>query len=85
MNAPVLAPAGGAVVEDVIGSVLGEMAGSMLGGGGCVPDFLGLVEPIAALIPQPLQPGLGLNAAVRAQLLGTLQSLSCSHLITSFL
>src|SRR5699024_5928716 len=58
MNAPVLAPAGGAVVEDVIGSVLGEMAGSMLGGGGCVPDFLGLVEPIAALIPQPLQPGV---------------------------
>ena len=30
----------------------------MLGGGGCVPDFLGLVEPIAALIPQPLQPGV---------------------------
>ena len=58
MSAPVLAPAGGAVVEDVLGSVLGEMAGSLLGGGGCVPDFLGLVEPIAALIPQPLQPGV---------------------------
>ncbi len=58
MSAPVLAPAGGAIVEDVIGSVLGEVADSMLGGGGCVPDFLGLVEPIAALIPQPLQPGV---------------------------
>lgn len=66
MSAPVLAPAGGAVVEDVLSTVLGEMAGSafgevagtLLGGGGCVPDFLGLVEPIAALIPQPLQPGV---------------------------
>ena len=58
MSAPALAPAGGAVVEGVLGSVFGEVAGSLLGGGGCVPDFLGLVEPIAALIPQPLQPGV---------------------------
>ena len=58
MSAPVLAPAGGSVIEEVAGSVLGEMAGSVLGGGGCVPDFLGLVEPIAALIPQPLQSGV---------------------------
>ena len=58
MSAPVLAPAGGSVIEEVAGSVLGEMAGSVLGGGGCVPDFLGLVKPIAALIPQPLQPGV---------------------------
>ncbi|MDK7134433.1 C40 family peptidase [Corynebacterium sp. UMB4614] len=58
MSAPVLAPAGGHVIEEVAGSVLGEMAGSVLGGGGCVPDFLGLVKPIAALIPQPLQPGV---------------------------
>ena len=36
-------------------------------------------------LPQPLQPGLGFNAAVRAQLLGTLQSLSYGHVITSFL
>ena len=58
MSAPVLAPAEGTVIEDVVGSVVGEMAGSVLGGGSCVPDFLGLVEPIAALIPQPLQPGV---------------------------
>src|SRR5699024_8885266 len=58
MSAPVLAPAGGAVTEEVLGSVLGEMAGSLLGGGCCVPDFLGLVEPIAALIPRPLQAGV---------------------------
>lgn len=67
MSAPVLAPAGGSVIEDVAGSVLGEMAGSVLGGGGCVPDFLGLVEPITALIPQPLQPGVSalLGSGVR--------------------
>lgn len=58
MSAPVLAPAGGAVIEEMVGSALGQVAGSLLGGSGCVPDFLGLVEPIATLIPQPLQPGV---------------------------
>lgn len=46
------------MIEEMVGSALGQVAGSLLGGSGCVPDFLGLVEPIATLIPQPLQPGV---------------------------
>ena len=51
-------------------------------GGGAVKQ---LCAQQGVRLPQPLQPGLGFNAAVGAQLLGTLQSLSYGHLITSFL
>ena len=50
-------------------------------GGGAVKQ---LCAQQGVRLPQPLQPGLGFNAAVWAQLLGTLQSLSYGHLITSF-
>ena len=62
-----------------------ELAGreyEISAGGGAVKQ---LCAQQGICLPQPLQPGLGFNAAVGAQLLGTLQSLSYSHLITSFL
>ena len=70
------------IVRDTLEKRGGSISAANRPGGGAVKQ---LCAQQGVRLPQPLQPGLGFNAAVGAQLLGTLQSLSYGHLITSFL